>query len=66
VREDRTDRVLFGAVYVSCIGVVSVVSQYMVYNCVYYCDTFMLIAGMAYSLYCMWYLILPCSLVGRG
>jgi glycine/serine hydroxymethyltransferase len=22
-----------------CIGVVSVVSQYMVYNCVYYCDT---------------------------
>jgi hypothetical protein len=27
-----------GAVY-DCIGVVSVFSQYMVYNCVYYCDT---------------------------
>jgi hypothetical protein len=26
-------------VYVSYIGVVSVFSKYMVYNCVYYCDT---------------------------
>jgi hypothetical protein len=27
-------------VCVSYIGVVSVFSQYMVYNCVYYCDTY--------------------------
>jgi hypothetical protein len=28
------------------IGVVSVFSQYMVYNCVYYCDTYLLLSAL--------------------